>query len=62
MIVQVRKQLARFFVWLARNIEPKSDYVNAYLMEQMTKALMDSIVYGKGAIRVEHLPYDSDQE
>lgn len=54
---QLRKQLALFLVFSARKVEPNSDYTNAYLLEQFTKAQMDALAFGKGAIRVEHVPY-----
>lgn len=43
---QFRKQVARFFIWLARKIEPKSDYVYSKVIEE------DKGVYGYGNLWV----------
>lgn len=55
---QIRKQVARFLVFLARKIEPKSDYLYSYYLEQMAKANMDAMTYGTAFVKIEHVPYE----
>ena len=54
---QVRKNLARFLVWLARKVDPQSEYSYGYYMEQTLKAHIDQMNYGTGVIKISHVPY-----
>jgi hypothetical protein len=53
----LRGWVARWLVALARWVEPKSPDTMAYLAEQVLKAEMDLMKYGRSCIKVEHVPY-----
>lgn len=57
---KIRKQAARFLVFLARKIEPNSDHVYSHLLQESLKAYQDMAIYGSGRLRVEHVPFKED--
>jgi hypothetical protein len=59
---QLRKQLARFLVFLSKKVEPKNEYVYAKFLSEMMKAQLDAITYGTGCIKIEHIPFNKTQK
>lgn len=55
---QIRSHVSGLLFKMAKAIDPKGPYTNAHLLDTMVKAEMDAMLYGMGAIKIEHVPRD----
>lgn len=53
---QIRRQLSRFLVFLARKVNKECPYAYTHYLEEITKVHMDAMTYGEGALEVNHKP------